>query len=181
MSDHERRAADVGKLQLSRTICTAGECFMFSLHSTKSICTLLEEIPHALHTNRCAANIDERTHVMARRYTSIAVAVCLTPRAVFVREWRVSTATVRTTLLPCVATSLITSHLPSGVGAFRRQDHTPAAPSVTPAVATPKAGKRLFAARPGWLILQHSLLRVSRCHLPIYEGVPMFLTVRSTI
>lgn len=77
--------------------------------------------------------------------------------------------------------SLTTSHLPSGVGALRRQDHTPAAPSVTPAVATPRAGKRLFAARPGWLILPtHPLVMSWRTFsISIYQGVPVFPDVRS--
>lgn len=112
-----------------------------SLHKTKSVSMCLEERPHILYTNTCVIHLEhngERVHLMARRYEYCCC--CLpytTPRA---------------------ATSVITSHLPSGMGAFRRQDHTPTAPSAAPAVATPKDGKRLFAARPGWLILQTPFL-----------------------
>lgn len=49
------------------------------------------------------------------------------------------------------------THLPGTSVLLLRQAQTPAAPAVTPAAATPKAGNRPFAARLVWLISREDL------------------------
>lgn len=71
-------------------------------------------------------------------------------------SWPSNPSSFYTTAL-CTAHTSSRSQVPhlSGValGDFLRQAHTPAAPAVTPAAATPAKGEIFVATRPAWLIV----------------------------